>query len=112
MPNPLSEPNRKFGITKNNFYTLYDMAMLGITNHSKVPLRIATMAGFVMAGLSMFVAVGYLVAKLLFWDWFTVGVAPIIISLFFFSSVQSLYRHHWETHRRHSYAGAKAPSGD
>jgi polyisoprenyl-phosphate glycosyltransferase len=88
---PYRQPNRKFGITKNNFFTLYDMAMLGITNHSKVPLRIATMAGFVMSGLSMLVAFGYLLAKLLFWDWFTVGVAPIIISLFFFSSVQLFF---------------------
>jgi glycosyltransferase involved in cell wall biosynthesis len=56
-----------------------------------VPLRVATMAGFVMSGLSMLVAFGYLVAKLLFWDWFTVGVAPIIISLFFFSSVQLFF---------------------
>jgi glycosyltransferase involved in cell wall biosynthesis len=85
------QPNRRFGITKNNFYTLFDLAMLGITNHSKVPLRIATMTGFVMSGISLLVAFGYLVAKLLFWDWFTVGIAPLIISLFFFSSVQLFF---------------------
>lgn len=88
---PYRQPLRRRGITKNNFYTLYDIAMLGITNHSKVPLRIATMSGFVMSGLSLLVAFGYLAAKLLFWDWFTVGVAPIIISLFFFSSVQLFF---------------------
>lgn len=85
------QPLRKRGITKNNFYTLYDLAMLGIINHSKVPLRVATIAGFAMSALSLLVAFGYFVAKLLFWDWFTVGVAPIIISLYFFSSVQLFF---------------------
>lgn len=85
------QPKRARGITKNNFYTLYDLAMLGITNHSRVPLRIATMAGFLMATLSLFVATSYLVAKLIFWDFFSVGIAPIIISLFFFSSVQLFF---------------------
>jgi glycosyltransferase involved in cell wall biosynthesis len=88
---PFHRPHRRRGITKNNFYTLYDLAMLGITNHSKVPLRIATMAGFAMGTLSLLVAIGYLIAKLLFWYSFTVGVAPIIISLFFFSSVQLFF---------------------
>jgi glycosyltransferase involved in cell wall biosynthesis len=85
------QPRRWRGITKNNFYTLYDLAMLGITNHSKVPLRLATMAGFLMSGLSLFVAFGYLVAKLVFWDWLGAGIAPILISLFFFSSVQLFF---------------------
>jgi glycosyltransferase involved in cell wall biosynthesis len=88
---PYKQPRRKFGITKNNFFTLYDVAMLGITNHSKVPLRLATMTGFVMAALSLLVAFGYFVAKLVYWDWFTVGIAPLIISLFFFSSVQLFF---------------------
>jgi glycosyltransferase involved in cell wall biosynthesis len=88
---PFHKPSRKRGITKNNFYTLYDLAMLGITNHSKVPLRMATMAGFGMATVSLLVAIGYLVAKLTFWYSFTVGIAPLIISLFFFSSVQLFF---------------------
>jgi glycosyltransferase involved in cell wall biosynthesis len=79
------------GITKNNFYTLYDLAMLGITNHSKVPLRLATMLGFLMSAVSLFIAVAYLIAKLLMWQSFTVGVAPIIIGLFLFSSVQLFF---------------------
>ncbi|MBP1763530.1 MAG: dolichol monophosphate mannose synthase [Firmicutes bacterium] len=85
------QPVRKRGITKNNFYTLYDMAMLGITNHSKVPLRMAAMLGFFMSGISLLVAVGYLIAKLMFWDQFVLGTAPIIIGLFFFSSVQLFF---------------------
>src|SRR5260370_11344029 len=59
------QPLRRGGITKNNWYTLYDLAMLGITNHSKAPLRLATMAGFTMAAPSLLAAFGYLAAKLL-----------------------------------------------
>lgn len=82
------QPVRKRGITKNNFYTLYDMAMLGITNHSRVPLRLATMAGFALSIMSLLVAFGYLIAKLIYWDVFQAGTAPILIGMFFFSSVQ------------------------
>ncbi|MEQ8235805.1 MAG: glycosyltransferase family 2 protein [Syntrophomonadaceae bacterium] len=85
------QPSRKRGITKNNFYTLYDMAMLGITNHSKVPLRLATMAGFVIGFLSLMVALVYLVLKLIFWNQFQAGAAPIVIGLFFFASVQLFF---------------------
>jgi glycosyltransferase involved in cell wall biosynthesis len=85
------QPQRKRGITKNNFYTLYDMAMLGITNHSRGPLRVATMLGFAMSALSLLVSIGYLVAKLIFWSTFTAGMAPVVIGLFFFSSVQLFF---------------------
>ncbi|MBI5657039.1 MAG: glycosyltransferase family 2 protein [Geobacter sp.] len=85
------QPRRKRGITKNNFYTLYDIAMLGITNHSRVPLRIATMLGFAMAALSLLVSLGYLIAKLVFWSTFTAGMAPVVIGLFFFGSVQLFF---------------------
>jgi len=88
---PYHQPVRKSGITSNNFYTLYDMAMLGITNHSKVPLRIATLLGFAMALLSLLVAIGYLVYKILFWNRFPVGQAPVVIGLFLFSSVQLFF---------------------
>ena len=88
---PFDKPARKKGLTKNNFYTLYDMAILGITSYSKVPLRIATLAGFTLSILSLFVAFCYFIAKLLFWYNFPMGTAPIIISLFFFSSVQLFF---------------------
>jgi glycosyltransferase involved in cell wall biosynthesis len=88
---PYHQPVRTAGITSNNFYTLYDMAMLGITNHSKVPLRIATLLGFAMSLLSLGVAMGYLVYKLLFWYNFPIGQAPVIIGLFLFSSVQLFF---------------------
>jgi glycosyltransferase involved in cell wall biosynthesis len=88
---PYVQPRRKRGISKNNFYTLYDIAMLGITSHSKVPLRLATIAGFLLSGLSLCVSLVYLVLKLLYWNSFSMGSAPMLIGLFFFSSVQLIF---------------------
>lgn len=88
---PFEQPRRIRGLTKNNFYTLFDLAMLGFTSHSKVPIRIATIAGFILSGLSMLTAVGYFLAKLIFWDSFSLGTAPILIGMFFFASVQLLF---------------------
>jgi glycosyltransferase involved in cell wall biosynthesis len=88
---PYIQPARRRGFTKNNFYTLYDIAMLGITNHSKVPLRLATMTGFIVAFLNLLLAVAYFIYKLAFWDSFTVGIAPLVIGLFFFGSVQLFF---------------------
>src|SRR5436305_4767464 len=83
-----NQPRRIRGITKNNFYTLYDTAMLGITNLSKVPLRLVTFFGFGTAVLSMLAALAYLLYKLVFWSSFSVGIAPLVIGLFFLGSVQ------------------------
>lgn len=88
---PYVQPRRKRGISKNNFYTLYDIAMLGVTSHSKVPLRLATIAGFLLSGVSLLVSLVYLLLKLLFWNEFAMGSAPILIGLFFFSSVQLFF---------------------
>lgn len=88
---PYGQPQRRRGITKNNFYTLYDMAMLGLTTHSRVPLRLATFLGFVLSGFSLLCALGYTVYKLLFWQQFQLGMAPMVIGLFFFSSVQLFF---------------------
>jgi glycosyltransferase involved in cell wall biosynthesis len=88
---PYHQPMRKRGITSNNFYRLYDMAMLGITNHSKVPLRLATMLGFAVSFISLLVALTYLIFKLLYWNSFSLGLAPLEIGLFFFSSVQLFF---------------------
>ena len=86
-----TQPRRKRGLTKNSFYTLYDMAMLGMTGYTKIPLRLATMFGFISAALSFLVGFVYLVYKLLFWFQFQVGSAPIVIGLFFLGSVQLLF---------------------
>lgn len=88
---PYVQATRKRGITKNNFWTLYDLAILGITNHSKAPLRVAAMLGFLSSLCSLFVAIIYFVYKILFWESFSVGVAPLVIGLFFFSSVQLFF---------------------
>lgn len=82
------QKRRQRGITKNNFYTLYDIAMLGITNLSKVPLRLVTFGGFVFAALSLLAGLTYLLAKLFFWNSFELGLAPTMIGLFFLGSVQ------------------------
>lgn len=86
-----TQPTRKRGVTKNNFYTLYDMAMLGITSYSKIPIRLATMAGFGLSLLSFLMAIIFIFFKLFFWQHFSMGVAPILIGLFFFSSVQLFF---------------------
>lgn len=88
---PFKQPKRSRGITKNNFYTLYDIAMLGITNHSKLPLRLMAMGGFVLSFLSLLIAFGFLIAKLIFWDAFQLGTAPLLISIFFFGAIQAFF---------------------
>jgi glycosyltransferase involved in cell wall biosynthesis len=85
------QPRRKRGFTKNNFYTLYDIAMLGFTSHTKVPLRLATMFGFLTGLMSFGVGLGYLVYKLVYWNEFSLGVAPVIVGIFFLGSVQLLF---------------------
>jgi len=86
-----TQPTRKRGITKNNFYTLYDMAMLGITSHSKIPIRLATMAGFALSIVSFLISLTYLILKLVLWDRFQLGTAPLLIGMFFFGSVQIFF---------------------
>lgn len=86
-----NQPRRARGITKNNFYTLYDMAMLGITSQSRVPLRLATMLGFVLSGISLLVSMAYLLLKIFFWSEFSFGMAPVLIGVFFFASVQLFF---------------------
>jgi glycosyltransferase involved in cell wall biosynthesis len=88
---PFHQPLRKRGITKNNFYALYDMAMLGITNLSKVPLRIVTLSGFVGAAISVLAGFAYFFYKLLFWSRFSVGIAPLVMGMFLMGSLQVLF---------------------
>jgi len=85
------QPTRKRGLTKNNLYTLYDMAMLGITNHSKIPLRLATLLGFLVSILSLMTGILYIIYKLMFFDRFEAGIAPLVVGLFFFGAVQLFF---------------------
>lgn len=88
---PYAQQRRAQGVTKNNWYTLYDIGIQGIMNHSKIPLRLATMLGLASAALSLAAAGGYLVMKLVFWSDLPIGIAPIIIGMFFLASVQLLF---------------------
>lgn len=88
---PYTQPRRLRGISKNNFYTLYDISMLGIISHSKVPLRIATFTGFAVGGISIVVAITFLILKLLFWKSFPLGIAPMVIGFFFLFGIQLLF---------------------
>lgn len=88
---PYKQQKRKSGVTKNNFYTLFDMAMLGFTSHSKVPLRLASLIGFATAILSLLAGIGFFIYKLFNWTEVSFGVAPMAIGLFFFSSVQLMF---------------------
>jgi len=85
------QPIRKHGKSKSSILYLYDEAMLGITSYTKIPLRIATIFGFTAALLSFLIGAFYLVYKLVFWNSFSVGIAPLAIGLFFFASIQLIF---------------------
>jgi len=84
------QPKRLRGETKNNFFTLFDIAMLGIIKHSKLPLRFMTISGFIFSFISLTIGIIFFIYKLLFWNSFQLGLAPIIIGLFFGISFQIL----------------------
>jgi glycosyltransferase involved in cell wall biosynthesis len=85
-----NQPQRLFGKTKNNIFTLYDIGMLGIVKHSRAPLRFVTFLGFILSFFSLLIAVSYFIYKLIFWNSFDVGIAPIVIGIFGFASIQIL----------------------
>lgn len=82
------KPQRKYGATKNDVLGLIDQAILGLTTMSRAPIRFATLLGFGMSLAGFALALGYLLAKLLFWDSFPMGQAPLLIGIFLFASVQ------------------------
>lgn len=88
---PFVQPRRSRGITKNNFYSLFDIAMLEVVSHSKVPIRIAAFSGILMGFLSIVTAFIFLILKLVFWNSFPLGSAPIVITLFFLFGVQLFF---------------------
>lgn len=85
------QPKRRFGKTHNNFYSLYDAAMLSITSYTKVGLRLATILGFISSGVSLLVALIYLVLKLTNWHNFQAGNAPIVIGIYVIGSIQLFF---------------------
>jgi glycosyltransferase involved in cell wall biosynthesis len=88
---PYEQAKRRAGKTSNNWYRLYDAAMLSFTSYTKIGLRLATILGFIASGISMLVAIVYLVMKLIYWDRFLAGTAPIIIGVFFMGSIQLFF---------------------
>jgi len=88
---PYTQPKRARGLTKNNLYMLYDLGVQGIVNHSKIPLRIAAVVGFISSVVSLATALVYFVMKMLFWYDLPIGVAPVIIGLFCVASVQLFF---------------------
>ena len=85
---PFHQPKRNKGKTKNNYYTLYDLGIVGIIKHSKIPLRIITFIGLTASFLSFVISIIFLFRKIFNWDSFDVGVAPLIIGLFMLASIQ------------------------
>jgi glycosyltransferase involved in cell wall biosynthesis len=85
-----NQPLRLHGKTKNNIFTLYDIGILGIIKHSRAPLRLVTFCGFLFSLISFFIAVIYFCYKLIYWDSFQLGIAPLIIGIFSFISIQIL----------------------
>lgn len=88
---PYEQPRRRAGKTHNNFYRLYDAAMLSVTSYTKAGLRLATIFGSICAVVSMLIAMVYLVMKLIWWDRFPAGMAPMLIGMLFLGSVQIFF---------------------
>lgn len=85
------QQKRKFGKSKSNLYMLYDYAMLGIVSYSKIVMRLATMIGFLFSFLSFLSGLIYFVYKIIYWELFYIGIAPLIIGVFFIGSVQLFF---------------------
>ena len=88
---PYEQQKRRAGKTSNNFFRLYDAAMLSFTSYTKIGLRLSTFIGFGVAFLSFIIAIMYLVLKLVYWDTFVAGTAPIVIGMFFLGAVQLIF---------------------
>ena len=85
-----SQPKRIYGKTKNNFFTLLDLGILGLVKHTKLS-RFLTIFGFILSFLSLSVSIVFFILKIFCWNYFSLGIAPIIIGVFFFSSIQILF---------------------
>ncbi len=88
---PYLQKKRRAGKTHNNFFTLYDAAMLSFTSYTKFGLRLATLLGFILGSISGIIGIVYLIMKLAFWEQFTAGTAPILIGVFLFGSIQLIF---------------------
>ena len=85
------QQRRKFGKSSNNFFSLFDMAMLSFTSYTKSGLRISTFFGFTVSFISILISIIYFILKILFWDKFVIGTAPILIGVFFLGGLQLFF---------------------
>lgn len=88
---PYEQPKRRAGKTHNNFYSLYDAAMLSITSYTKIGLRLCTFFGVICGGISVVIGLVYLILKLIFWNNFVAGMAPVLIGMFFLGALQLFF---------------------
>ena len=88
---PYEQQRRRFGKTKNNLYTLYDLAMLSFTSYTKIGLRLATFLGFIISLVSIVVAAVYFILKVRHWNTFTMGTAPLLIGMFLLGAIQLIF---------------------
>ena len=88
---PYEQQRRRYGKTKNNFYKLYDAAMLSFTSYTKIGLRLASFMGFIIAGISFLIAIFYVIIKLVLWENYNMGMATIAVGLFFLGAVQLIF---------------------
>lgn len=88
---PYEQPKRRAGKTHNNFYSLYDAAMLSITSYTKIGLRLCTFFGVICGGISVVIGLVYLILKLIFWNNFAAGMAPVLIGMFFLGALQLFF---------------------
>jgi len=88
---PYKQEKRRAGKSSNNFYRLYDAAMLSFTSYTKIGLRLATIIGFIFSGISLIIAFIYLILKLIFWRTFPMGMAPVLIGVFVLGSLQLFF---------------------
>ena len=88
---PYEQPKRRAGKTHNNFYSLYDAAMLSITSYTKIGLRLCTFFGIACGVVSVLIGIIYLILKLIYWDNFAAGMAPVLIGMFFLGAVQLFF---------------------
>lgn len=88
---PYEQPQRRAGKTHNNFFTLFDAAMLSITSYTKIGLRLCTIIGAIFSAIGFIIAIVYLVMKLIWWNRFAAGMAPVLIGMFFLGSIQIFF---------------------
>lgn len=88
---PYEQQQRRAGKTSNNFMRLYDAAMLSITSYTKIGLRLCTFFGMIIGGCSALIGLIYLVMKLVWWESFSAGMAPVVIGMFFLGAIQLVF---------------------